>query len=107
MNRSALPSPALHRIAEAVVDAMGRKAPSRASEVPLSDVIDRLAVERALRAAEAVFGPVVLGQAISGDGATSATWRLTGERGGLDFEVQVDHPDGLVIAARFVPEVMS
>ena len=44
------------------------------------------AIGRALRAAEARFGPVTVGDPIASDGATSATWRLTGERGDLDLE---------------------
>lgn len=101
------PSPALCRIALVLVDLLAQPGPSWPAGVALAGLTDRLAIERSFRAAEALFGPAVLGPAISGDGATRATWRVTGQRGELDLTLELDGPDGAVTVARFVPRPIS
>jgi CubicO group peptidase (beta-lactamase class C family) len=60
-----------------------------AVESALADGVDRVALERAIRAAGARFAPVRLGPVTAGSD-TSATWRLAGERGALTLHLDRD-----------------
>jgi CubicO group peptidase (beta-lactamase class C family) len=55
----------------------------------LSESVDRVALERAVRTAGARFGTVRLGPVTAGT-ETSATWRVLGERGELTLRVDRD-----------------
>ena len=81
--------------------------PEWPQDLPLAASADRAAIERGLRAAEAVFGPVALGQPVGGDGEKTATWRLTGERGVIELRLELDAPGGSILEARFVPPKLS
>jgi len=78
-------------------------------DVELATAVDRPAVERAVRAAEAGFGPVELGPVLEGDGVKTATWRLLG--GGharrLRLELAVEGPDGPVTKVAIRPDTLE
>ena len=76
--------------------------PPKGSICPAS--LDRTAIERILRAAEALYGPVELGPVVAGDGDRTATWRLTGERGNLTLELAREAADGPLTKVALVPE---
>jgi CubicO group peptidase (beta-lactamase class C family) len=79
--------PGLTAVADRVVTLLGHPAPAWPGDVPLAADVDRAELDRNLRAAEAVWGPVELGRVIGGDGHTVARWRLTGPRGDLELEL--------------------
>jgi CubicO group peptidase (beta-lactamase class C family) len=79
-------------VAERVVALLARPAPTWSVDVPLAADVDRDALHRTLRAAEAVWGPVRLGPLIGGDGRTVARWRLPGPRGDLELELATGEP---------------
>jgi hypothetical protein len=101
------PSLALAAIADRLVALLGTPGPSWPSDVPLAASADRPAIERGLRAAEARFGPVALGRPTAGDGVKSATWRLSGDRGGLALAIDLEAADGAVEKATFIPASME
>jgi hypothetical protein len=101
------PPAGLTAIAARLVAVLGEPAPSWPETVPLASGADRPAMERSLRAAAARFGPVTLGPATAGDGEKVATWRLTGERGSLSLELELDEPGGTVLKAGFVPQALE
>lgn len=88
------PPPALLGHAQALVAAMGRPGGAWPASVPLSASADRPAVERTLRASEALFGPATLGPLTDGDGETKATWRLTTDRGQVELYLRLASPGG-------------
>jgi CubicO group peptidase (beta-lactamase class C family) len=98
------PPAALAALARRIVEALGTPEPAWPADVPLAPAVDRPAVERALRAAEALFGPLRLDRPTAGDGERTATWRLTSERGTLDLRLAVDPADGSPTEVAFVPE---
>src|SRR6185437_8374096 len=83
------PPARLATVAERIVALLEHPAPAWPVDVPLGAEVDRDALDRTLRAAEAVWGPVRLGPAIGGDGRTVARWRLPGPRGTLELELTV------------------
>ena len=101
------PAAALRVIAERLAELLGEPGPSWPSDVALAVPGDRAAIERALRAAEALFGPVTLGATIAGDGMREAAWRLVGERGELDLQLELDVSRVFVSKVAFVPRKMS
>lgn len=101
------PAAALRVIAERLTGLLGEPGPSWPSDVTIAVQGDRAAIERALRAAEALFGPVTLGAPIAGDGMGEATWRLVGERGELDLQLELDASSAAVSKVAFVPRSMS
>jgi hypothetical protein len=101
------PHAALREIAEVLVGLLGQPCPAWPRGVALMAPADRPAIERGLRAAEVLFGPITLGPPIAGDGVTTATWQLTGERGALDLLLELDAPGGSVAKVAFVPRTMS
>jgi len=78
-------------------------------DVELATAVDRPAVERAVRAAEAGFGPVELGPVLEGDGVKTATWRLLGGGHGrrLRLELAVEGPDGPVTKVAIRPDTLE
>ncbi len=101
------PPPILRAAAEGIVRVLGQPTQSWPSGVPLSARADRPAIERALRVAEALFGPVTLGALTAGDGETEATWRLTGRRGEVDMRLQLDAPGETITTVAFVPRPVT
>ncbi len=101
------PPDTLREVAELLVGLLNRPGPSWPLDVALATPADRPAIERSLRAAEALFGPVALGASIAGDGAVRATWRLTGERGEVDLQLELDAPGGSLSRVALVPRVMT
>ncbi|MEA2609191.1 MAG: hypothetical protein QOJ75_1434 [Chloroflexota bacterium] len=97
----------LRKVAEILAELLGQPGPTWPLKVALAATADQRAIERALRAAEALFGPVTLGAPIAGDGAKQATWRLAGERGELDLQIELDEPGGRVSSVTVVPRAMS
>ena len=97
----------LQRIGELLAGVLGQPGPSLPQSVRLSRPADRPDIERALRAAEARFGPVALGERTEGDGVRTGTWPLTSKRGDLDLELELDSPCGLVTKVALVPRKMS
>jgi hypothetical protein len=59
-----------------------------------TDGFDGVAVARSLRAADARYGTLRLGLPIAGDGITTATWAVHGERGKAELRVTLDGADG-------------
>ncbi len=92
------PSPELADAAAQVVavingHAGGRGPDAVGLELPLGPTLDRVALDRAIRATAARYGPVRLGPAIASSD-TSATWRLHGERGEATLRLERDQPSG-------------
>jgi len=83
------PPARLATIADRVVALLEHPAPAWPADVALGAEVDHDALDRTLRAAEAVWGPVRLGPAIGGDGRTVARWRLPGPRGTLELELEL------------------
>jgi CubicO group peptidase (beta-lactamase class C family) len=100
------PPAGLTAIAERLAGLLGEPGPVWPDALPLAASADRAAIERGLRAAEARFGPVVLGQPVAGDGATTASWALRGERVELQLRVELDEPDGAIVDASFIPRTL-
>ena len=104
------PSPRLAGFAAQIVALLAAPGVTWPDDVELAPAVDRPALERALRAAEAGFGPVELGPVLEGDGEKSATWRLIGGRGGrrrLRLELAVEGPDGPVTKVAIRPETLE
>jgi CubicO group peptidase (beta-lactamase class C family) len=101
------PPAALAAIAARIVDVLGAPCPSWPADLALADTVDSLALGRALRAAEAGWGPVTLGPVVAGDGDVAATWRLGGRQGPLDLELQRDRVTGALTRVAFVPRPLS
>jgi serine-type D-Ala-D-Ala carboxypeptidase/endopeptidase len=79
------PDPRLRGAAEALV----ASANGETTEPPMSDALDRAALERDLVLVRTVFGAVKLGAPIA-SGASSVTYRVTAERGVLDLALTMD-----------------
>ena len=80
-----------------------QEGPPFPSDVAVASSLDTAAAWRSLRAAEARFGPVILGEPIAGDGSRSATWRLRGERGDVDMSLELDETGQAVQTVAFIP----
>ena len=101
------PPAGLTAIAVRLVAVLGTPGPAWPSGIDLADSLDRDRIARSLRAAEARFGPVILGVAIGGDGETTARWRLHGDRGDIDLALGCDYPDGPLTLVEFVPRALT
>ena len=90
------PSQALADLATLVVRAVSEgpwgSLPAELTGI-LGPEVDQIALERAIRAAGARFGPVSLGSVTAGSD-TSATWRLLGDRGPLTLHLEIEPPTG-------------
>jgi hypothetical protein len=100
------PPAGMAAMAARLVGLLGEPGPAWPHDLPLEASADRAAIERGLRAAEARFGPIVLGQPVAGDGETTGSWILRGERGELELVLRLDGPAGAVAGARFIPRTM-
>jgi hypothetical protein len=102
------PSPRLAGIAAGIVALLAAPGVPWPADLELATSVDRAAVERAVRAAEAGFGPVALGRILEGDGEKTATWSLVGARGGkLRLEIALESPDGPVTKVVVRPESLE
>ena len=101
------PPPLLADIARRLAASLGAPGPAWPADIRLAAGLDHDAIARALRAAEARFGPVMLGDAIASDGATRATWRLTGDRGDVDLTLALDDATAELTEVAFVPRPME
>jgi CubicO group peptidase (beta-lactamase class C family) len=101
------PSPALTAIAGRVVELLGEGRPSWPAELPLDETVDRERLDRELRAADAIFGPLALGAVIAGDGAAKASWRLTGPRGRVTLAVELADDRATIAAISLVPDGLT
>ena len=86
---------------------LGTAGPAWPADLRLAPRLDGDAVARALRAAEARFGPVTLGHAVAVDEAGAVTWRLIGDRGELELKVGIDPDSGALTVVAFVPKPME
>jgi CubicO group peptidase (beta-lactamase class C family) len=100
------PPTALEDIARRVVDLLGQPSPAWPADLELDQSVERPALDRTLRAAEALYGPVTLGRATTGDGERQATWRLSGAGGDLDLTVCVEPDTGHVSEVTVVPRLV-
>jgi CubicO group peptidase (beta-lactamase class C family) len=92
------PSPALTELAGRVLAIAGSTSPAWPAELVAGPDVDVPAVERSLRAAAAMFGPMRLGLPTAGDGRTSATFEVAGEDGKAGLTVAIDPDSGAVTA---------
>ncbi|MFL5675349.1 MAG: serine hydrolase domain-containing protein [Chloroflexota bacterium] len=97
------PPESLAAIAARMVALLGEPGPAWPDDLVLATSLERDAVARALRAAEARFGPVELGAPTAGDGALTATWRARGSRGDLDLTLALDETGRTLTSVAFVP----
>ncbi len=93
----------LTALAERIVALLAGPGPSWPDHIALADGIDRAALDRELRATEAIFGPLSLGPATAGDGERKATWRLRGRAGDVNLSLERDPDVGPVRAVSLVP----
>jgi CubicO group peptidase (beta-lactamase class C family) len=100
------PPTELTAAAQRLITCLAEAGPAWPAELVLAADLDHAAVNRALRASEARFGPVTLGPPIRGDGARTATWRLSGDRGALDLTLAVDDA-GALTTVSFVPVALE
>ena len=101
------PPAVLAAIAARLSDLLAQPGATLPEDILLAPSADRSGVERALRAAEARFGPVALGRPTGGDGLKVATWALSGPRGDLSLELESDGAGGPLTRVAFVPAPME
>jgi CubicO group peptidase (beta-lactamase class C family) len=112
LNLTSVPEPpallraAADRIVAALVVPAGT-APEWPSDIPLGEGVDRVALDRSLRAAEARFGTVRLGPAVGGDGVRAVTFRVECQRGRLELALERDEASGSLTAVRLTPVRMA
>jgi CubicO group peptidase (beta-lactamase class C family) len=94
-------------IAERIAALLDQPARAWPDNLRLAETIDRGWLDRELRAAEALFGPVALGPAMSGDGMRNASWRLRGERGDLTLALELDPADDTIRAISLIPATLE
>ena len=91
------PDPRWRTAAEALVASTN----GETTELPMSDALDRAAVERDLLVVRTLFGAARLSAPIA-SGASSVTYRVLAERGELDLALTMD-TDGRLLAATWTP----
>jgi len=104
------PPKALADAAEQIVGAVAAAdggAPAWPDEVRLGPKVDQAKLARALRAAEARFGPIRLGKVVAGDGERTATFRVACARGSLDLALERDPGDGVLTSVALVPSTLE
>ncbi|MEO8477766.1 MAG: serine hydrolase domain-containing protein [Actinomycetota bacterium] len=101
------PSPAMAEAIRRVAVLSGLPAPEWPDELPLAGEFDREAVDRSLRAASALFGPLEAGPAIRGDGVIDVTVELRGDRGTVDLRLVLDPETGAFATVSLVPRTIS
>jgi len=71
--------------------------------VAVAESVDLGLVVRAMRAAEARYGPIRLGPATAGDGEAKATFRLESPRGRLELALELDPARACLTAVSIAP----
>ena len=97
------PPARLTAIAERIVAVLASASPVWPDDLALGAAVDRAAVERELRATEAVFGPIALGPVTSGDGQREASWRLHGGGGDVSLAIELAADHRSIARVSFVP----
>lgn len=100
------PSPAVAAAARRLAALMADPVPSWPDELRLAGP-DRTRLDRAVRAASALFGPLDLGPAVRGDGDHDVTFELTGERGTVELRLVLDPDSGAFVTVTLVPRTVS
>jgi CubicO group peptidase (beta-lactamase class C family) len=96
------PSERLRRLAGRVLSLAAGPSPAWPPDEAVAATFDGEATARSLRAAGARFGMMRIGLPVAGDGATTATWSIDGERGEAELRVVVEGADGPVVAVSLV-----
>jgi CubicO group peptidase (beta-lactamase class C family) len=109
LNITSIPDPpaGLVRIAERVVALLGQNTPAWPPDPPLAEPLDPGELDRDLRAAAAMFGPLRLGPVTAGDGVKTATWRLLGDRGELTLTLQLGEAEGTIAKIALIPAAIE
>ncbi len=92
------PSAELRSVAERIVALAGGPDAAWPADLPLAEGQDREALERAVRAAGPRLGALRLGDPIDGDGRTTSTFEVHGERGRAELKVVLE-PDTAALSA--------
>lgn len=108
LNVTSVPEPpaALRAAAERIVAALrvpDGGAPAWPSELAIDESLDAAVLARSLRATEARFGTVRLGNVSAGDGVKEATFQLDCLRGHLDLSLERDRASGKLTKVRLRP----
>ena len=98
------PSPVVGAAAERILALAADAVPAWPGDLPAGDGLDTDSVLRSLRAGGVRFGSMRLGLPIDGDGLTSSTFEIEGDRGRLQIKVTLDPETGVITeAALLVP----
>ena len=102
------PPALLQRAAERIVAALdapeaGPVTIDWPKDVVVASGVDVGQVVRAMRATEARFAPLTLGQVVEGDGEKKATFRLVGPRGRVDLVLSLDLEAGCLDSVALIP----
>ena len=98
------PSPVVGAAAERILALAADAVPAWPGDLPAGDGLDTDSVLRSLRAGGVRFGSMRLGLPIDGDGLTSSTFEIEGDRGRLQIKVTLDPETGVMTeAALLVP----
>jgi hypothetical protein len=73
------------------------------ADLSLGKDVDAAAIVRAMRATEARFAPVSIGQPIDGDGERKVTYRLESPRGRVDLAITLDPVANCIDAVSLTP----
>jgi hypothetical protein len=101
------PPERLAAFATRLVGLLSAPGPAWPDEIPLATSVNRATIERKLRATEALYGPVEIGPVVAGDGELTATWRVSGERGGLTLQLALEAAEGPLASVALVPEPLG
>jgi CubicO group peptidase (beta-lactamase class C family) len=102
------PPEQLRRAAERLVATLGAPATGPVAidwpnELAVSANVDVGQVVRSMRATEARFAPLSIGQVVESDGEKKATFRLAGPRGRVDLALTLDPEAGCLDAVTLTP----
>jgi CubicO group peptidase (beta-lactamase class C family) len=101
------PPARLTAIAERIVAVLASASPVWPDDLALGAAVDRAAVERELRATEAVFGPIALGPVTSSDGQREASWRLRGGGGDVTLALELAADQATIAKVSLVPVTLE
>lgn len=102
------PSPGLRSIAERTLALAAEVDPAWPAEIAIDPALDTGALERTLRAAGARLGKLALGMPLAGDGLTTTTLEVLGERGRAELALELDGLGGRLRTVRLqLPERRS
>ncbi|HET7030172.1 MAG TPA: serine hydrolase domain-containing protein [Candidatus Limnocylindrales bacterium] len=101
------PSPRLLALAERVTALVSQDRAAWPADLELAAGVDRAAVRRDLRAADALFGPLTLGAVTAGDGASTGSWRLNGPRGPVTLTIALAEDGATIETIALVPDALE